>query len=153
MKQFLLGFCLLLFATASVMGQPPTNPKDSHTRNVSGSNARLSLEYQKNTLQVSIAGLLQEYGSASGSQKQQIREELERSLFAVFDIGILQKESEVAALRKQIETVKASEAYEENDREIAQLESSLQQVQSSLDFRKNNREQIVAQRLKEILEK
>ncbi|MEL6652690.1 MAG: hypothetical protein AAFQ87_17960 [Bacteroidota bacterium] len=149
MKQLLLycTFCLLLIGQLSA--QPPGNDKSRQSGNA---RMRTTLAFQLESKQKDLGSLLDAYSFASQASKSELRQQIRKNLYEQFDLGIRQKEAEIANLETQLRQLKKSEAYEQKSGEIQQLQNSLQRIQVSLDFRKDNREKIVEKRLKELLE-
>lgn len=149
MKQLLLYCIFGLLLIGQLSAQPPGSEKN---RNSGNARMRTTLAFQLESKQKDLSSLLDAYTFASTASKAELRQQIRKNLYEQFDLGIRQKEAEIANLEAQLRQLQKSEAYEQKSGEIQQLQNSLQRIQVSLDFRKDNREKIVEKRLTELLE-
>ncbi|MEO0470397.1 MAG: hypothetical protein AAF206_12300 [Bacteroidota bacterium] len=139
---WLLPALLLLFT--SVMGQPPSR-----------ANMRLAdFQAMKAQKEMDMSIILSRYQKeADQSERKSLVAELEKTLYALFDISLRQKEMEVAGLQDELAKMKGNEAFQGKSTRIRELEASLAKVEGSLNFRKQNRDRIVQKRMAELVGK
>ncbi|WNJ19885.1 hypothetical protein [Pontibacter sp. G13] len=145
MKSFILLFLILSlsnFPNASAQetrdrGIPPAHSHSASQRPSSSQN--LEIELQK---------LLSLYSQASIPQKEAIRKQITENLSKQFDQSLREKEQKARQLRDTLAIVETTN----NLSEIEDLKKAIQYIEDVCAYRRENRDQIIANRLKEMLE-
>ena len=145
--RLLLMLPLVFWLGLSAQAQP-----DKEREVPSRANMRLAdFQAMKAQKEMDMGIILSQYKKETDqSERRSLLSELEKTLYALFDIGVRQKEMEVAKLQEQLEQMKSNEAFQGKSTRIKDLEASLAKVEGSLNFRKQNRDRIVQKRLGEL---
>ena len=143
----LIVFCLLLFLQMPVSAQPPSTrevpPQATYRVSV--------LEQQKQALESDLRERVSGYSSLPEAARSQARIDIESLLYALFDLNMSQLESQSKSLRESLRKMEQDPDYQGQASEIDRLKTSLRQVESNLTYRRQYREQIVGQRLEDLI--
>ncbi len=148
---YLAVFSLLMWVGPSglqpVMGQPPNSrevsPQPSFRVSV--------LEQQKQALESDLQQRIRSYHQLPNAARSQARIDIESLLFALFDLNMSQLESQSKSLRETLRRMEQDPNYRQKTREIEQLKAALREVENSLSYRRQYRNQIVSQKLSELI--
>ena len=152
MKFFvLIGLFLASFSALAQQNDPATSP---HRRRSAPSNelngfSELAASYAAKENQLSQ--LLASYAYQSTEERQLAQKNLKALLYELFDLDLARKRLEAQNLRLQLQDMQRSPSYQDRGEEIRQLQNRLEKIESNLRYRAQYREQIVSQRLQELL--
>lgn len=142
-----LSLCVLILLPWVAWSQPPT------TRELPpAATYRLPVaEQRQQELEQDLSQRIKEFRTLPSAARDQAKIEIETLLFNLFDLNISQQESQAKSLRHQLQKMEADPEYNGQNAEIQRLQSALRQVESGLEYRRKNRQQIVEQRMRELL--
>lgn len=151
MRYLALIFSLLLIAPS--LAQTTTENQSSTTRRVSSVPVQ-GMDFESLRLQKEeeLSELMQQYASSHPGTKEVVKEQIQLTLFTIFDLGITKKEIQANKLKQQLSLLETDEAFADRVEELAALKDTLVEVESSLKFRRENRERIVHRKLGQIVE-
>ena len=69
----------------------------------------------------------------------------------MFDISIEEKRQEAMALKARVDLMEGNPEYQDRADELQRLREQIEKIESNLRYRASYREQIVSQRLEELL--
>ncbi|MEM7370724.1 MAG: hypothetical protein AAF587_19075 [Bacteroidota bacterium] len=151
MRYLALIFSLLLSAPS--LAQTSTQQQSSSTRRVSNAPVPAadfeSLKLQK---EQELTDLMQQYASSHPGSKDVVKDQIQMTLFTLFDLGITKKEIQANKLKEQLSVLESDEAFAAKTDELEALKDTLIEVESSLRFRRENRERIVHRKLGQIID-
>ncbi len=109
----------------------------------------LRTSYQRKEAQ--LQGLLSVYGSLSDAEQENAAREARTLLYEMFDISIEEKRQEAMALKARVDLMEGNPEYQDRADELQRLREQIEKIESNLRYRASYREQIVSQRLEELL--
>ncbi|MCB0835032.1 MAG: hypothetical protein KDE26_00685 [Bacteroidetes bacterium] len=157
MRIFLLFILLLL--NASVTSAQPDTVKESGLQNygrVRSASQLHDLRMENYDLQIKLKNkdldaFILSYSDASPLKKNMLADQVEAILFEIFDLNLKKKEEEAEMLNEKLKELESHDVYQDKAAEIRKFQQALDEVQTILNFRRENRENIVEQRLKDVL--
>lgn len=151
MKLFVLTALLLsaLFVQAQTSGAQYSNRRSADLSYHSAPLSELQQSYDRKEGQ--LQQLLSSYDQLPQGQQPQARQQARTLLYELFDLAIAQKKQEAELLQRQVARLEKDPSYQGRTEDLQRLRQRLEQIESNLGHRAHYRDQIVSQRLSELL--
>lgn len=110
------------------------------------------IELKKYETERGVTQLIALHQKSLASARPQIREQLEKSLYTLFDLNLELLQQESRRMKFQLDQLETKTDSRTGAAEIDRLRRALNAVEGRISFRQENRVQIVSARLNELLE-